>query len=124
MSVNQNNQIKRNIFENESFLTKSVNFVQGNPDKDISNKRYSNSSNKNISHSKEEKSEEIEKLNHIYISKEKEYNILLNQYKEILDTLNQKKDFLNKNKTKYQSLITNNNNMKIILLKLMKTKGE
>ena len=48
----------------------------------------------------------------------------MNQYKEILDSLNQKKDFLNKNKIKYQSLIINNNNMKKMLLTLMKNKVE
>ena len=124
MSVNQRNKIK-NISGKDSFLTNSVNFDQlRNYDIDISNKRYSNSSNKNNLNLNKEKIQEIEKLNNIYASKEREYNNLVIQYKEILDSLNQKKDFLNKNKIKYQSLIINNNNMKKMLLKLMKNKIE
>ena len=124
MSVNQRNKIK-NISGKDSFLTNSVNFDQlRNYDIDISNKRYSNSSNKNNLNLNKEKIQEIEKLNNIYASKEREYNNLVIQYKEILDSLNQKKDFLNKNKIKYQSLTINNNNMKKMLLKLMKNKIE
>ena len=124
MSVNQRNKIK-NISGKDTFLTNSVNFDQlRNYDIDISNKRYSNSSNKNNLNLNKEKIQEIEKLNNIYASKEREYNNLVIQYKEILDSLNQKKDFLNKNKIKYQSLIINNNNMKKMLLKLMKNKIE
>ena len=124
MSVNQRNKIK-NISGKDTFLTNSVNFDQlRNYDIDISNKRYSNSSNKNNLNLNKEKIQEIEKLNNIYATKEREYNNLVIQYKEILDSLNQKKDFLNKNKIKYQSLIINNNNMKKMLLKLMKNKIE
>ena len=46
------------------------------------------------------------------------------RYKEILECLNQKRGLLNRNKSKYQSLIINNNNMKTMLLKLMKIKEE
>ena len=124
MSVNQRNKIK-NISGKDTFFLIFVNFDQlRNYDIDISNKRYSNSSNKNNLNLNKEKIQEIEKLNNIYASKEREYNNLVIQYKEILDSLNQKKDFLNKNKIKYQSLIINNNNMKKMLLKLMKIKGE
>ena len=123
MSVNQKNQIRKNTSENVSVLTSSVNFVQLNShDINIGNKRYSNSSNKNNLYLNKEKYEEIENLNNIYNSKEKEYNNLVSQYKEILGSLNQKKDFLNENKSKYQSLIITNNNMKKILLKLIKIK--
>ena len=125
MSVNQKNQIRKNTSENVSSLTNSVNFTQlSSNDINIGNKRYSNSSNKNNLYLNKEKYEEIENLNNIYNSKEREYNNLVNQYKEILGSLNQKKDFLNENKSKYQSLIITNNNMKKILLKLMKIKGE
>ena len=125
MSVNQKNQIRKNTSENVSSLTNSVNFTQlSSNDINIGNKRYSNSSNKNNLYLNKEKYEEIENLNNIYNSKEKEYNNLVSQYKEILGSLNQKKDFLNENKSKYQSLIIKNNNMKKILLKLMKIKGE
>ncbi len=125
MSVNQKNQIRKNTSENVSSLTNSVNFTQlSSNDINIGNKRYSNSSNKNNLYLNKEKYEEIENLNNIYNSKEKEYNNLVSQYKEILGSLNQKKDFLNENKSKYQSLIITNNNMKKILLKLMKIKGE
>ena len=124
MSVNQKNKFKNNSGK-DSFLTNSVNFAQlRNYNIDISNKRYSNSTNKNNLNLNNEKVQEIEKLNNIYASKEREYNNLVNQYKEILDSLNQKKDFLNKNKIKYQSLIINNNNMKKMLLTLMKNKVE
>ena len=116
---------KWGVFFLNSFLTNSVNFDQlRNYDIDISNKRYSNSSNKNNLNLNKEKIQEIEKLNNIYSTKEREYNNLVIQYKEILDSLNQKKDFLNKNKIKYQSLTINNNNMKKMLLKLMKNKIE
>ena len=124
MSVNQKNKFKNNSGK-DNFLTNSVNFAQlRNYNIDISNKRYSNSTNKNNLNLNKEKVQEIEKLNNIYASKEREYNNLVNQYKEILDSLNQKKDFLNKNKIKYQSLIINNNNMKKMLLTLMKNKVE
>ena len=124
MSVNQKSKTKK-ISESDSFLLNSINFVQvKNKGNDGNNKRYSNSSNKNNSYMKKEKYEEFEKLNNIYASKENEYNTLLNQYKEILGSLNQKKDFLIKNKIKYQSLINNNNNMKIMLLKLIKIEEE
>ena len=114
------NEIKKDIS-----LTSSMNFVQlKNKEMDINNKRYFNNSNKNNLYINKGNSEEIEKLNIKYESKEKEYNDLLIQYKEILESLNQKKDLLNKNKKKFKSLIINNNNMKIMLLKLMKVKLE
>ena len=47
MSVNQKNKFKNNSGK-DSFLTNSVNFAQlRNYNIDISNKRYSNSTNKN-----------------------------------------------------------------------------
>ena len=111
--------------KNDISLTSSMNFVQiKNKEIDTNNKRYSNSSNKNNLYINKGNSEEIEKLNIKYESKEKEYNNLLKQYKEIFENLNHKKDLLNKNKTKYKNLIINNNNMKIMLLKLMKVKLE
>ena len=125
MSVNIRSQNRKTTSDtndtNTNPLTNSVQLRYF--DKNIHNKRYSNSSNKNNVYIGREEYEEIDKLNNIYMTKEREYNNLLSQYKEILDCLNQKKEFLYQNKSKYQSLITNNNNMKMILLKLMKIKG-
>ena len=125
MSVNIRSQNKKTTSDtndtNTNWLTNSVQLRYF--DKNINNKRYSNSSNKNNVYIGTEEYEEIDKLNNIYLTKEREYNNLLSQYKEIFDCLNQKKEFLYQNKSKYQSLIENNNNMKMILLKLMKIKG-
>ena len=125
MSVNQKMKSHLVFSENRINLANSVNFAEikySEAEKD--NKRYSNSSNKNNLYLDKEKYEDIEKLNKIYDTKEKEYNHLYNQYKEIIECLNQKRDLLNRNKSKYQSLIINNNNMKTMLLKLMKIKEE
>ena len=123
MLDNIRNQNRKTTIETNDSNTNSnsiknieLNYFNKNGNK----KRYSNSSNKNNINKKEERDDEIEKLNNIYLTKEREYNNLVNQYKEIVDCLNQKKEFLNQNKTKYQSIIANNNNMRIILLKLMK----
>ena len=125
MSVNIRTQNRKTTSDtndtNTNWLTNSVQLRYF--DKNINNKRYSNSSNKNNVYIGTEEYEEIDKLNNIYLTKEREYNNLLSQYKEIFDCLNQKKEFLYQNKSKYQSLIENNNNMKMILLKLMKIKG-
>ena len=125
MSVNIRSQNRKTTSDtndtNSNPLTNSVQLRYF--DTNINNKRYSNSSNKNNVYIGREEYEEIDKLNNIYMTKEREYNNLLSQYQEILDCLNQKKEFLYQNKSKYQSLITNNNNMKMILLKLMKIKG-
>ena len=125
MSVNIRSQNRKTTSDtndtNTNWLTNSVQLRYF--DKNINNKRYSNSSNKNNVYIGTEEYEEIDKLNNIYLTKEREYNNLLSQYKEIFDCLNQKKEFLYQNKSKYQSLIENNNNMKMILLKLMKIKG-
>ena len=122
MSVNQKNKIRKNTTDNANPIkhTEKQIFLN-NINKEKDNKRYSNSLNKDILYIKRE--DDIEKLNNIYNSKDKEYNILLNQYKEILILLNKKKEYLNQSKSKYQNLLINNNNMKIILLKLMKIKG-
>ena len=120
MSINIRSQNRKTTIETSDSNTNnnSINKIElryFNED-GSKNKRYSNSSNKN----NKEEFEKIEKLNDIYLTKEREYNNLVNQYKEIVDCLNQKKDFLNQNKRKYQSLIENNNNMRMILFKLMK----
>ena len=124
MSVNIRSQNRKPTKETNDTNSNSINSIQFRYfDKNINNKRYSNSSNRNNNYKQREEFEEIEKLNQIYSTKEREYNSLLEQYKEILVCLNQKKELLHQNKSKYQSLITNNNNMKMILLKLMKIKG-
>ena len=125
MSVNIRSQNRNTTTETKDFISNSINLIQVRYfDKDINNKRYSNSSNKNnIYETRGRDNEEIEKLNKIYLTKEREYNNLVSQYKEIFDCLYQKREFLNQNKSKYQYLITNNNNMKMILLKLKKIKG-
>ena len=125
MSVNTKNQNRKTTLETNDSNThsnsNSINSIQLRYfNKNINNKRYSNSSNKNNIHIGKEEDEEINKLNNIYLTKEREYNNLLNHYKEIVDCLNQKKEFLQQNKSKYQSLMINNNNMKILLLKLIK----
>ena len=125
MSVNTKNQNRKTTLETNDSNThsnsNSINSIQLRYfNKNINNKRYSNSSNKNNIHIGREEDEEINKLNNIYLTKEREYNNLLNHYKEIVDCLNQKKEFLQQNKSKYQSLMINNNNMKILLLKLIK----
>ena len=129
MSVNlksQNKEIITKVNElNTNYISKSINSIQLRYfNKNIKSKRYSNSSNKNNIHTEREEDEELDKLNNIYLTKEREYNNLVNHYKEIVDCLNQKKDFLEQNKSKYQSLIINNNNMKILLLKLIKLKPD
>lgn len=125
MSVNIRSQNKNTTTDSKNSISNSVNLIQVRYfDKNINNKRYSNSSNKNnIYEGRGREDEEIEKLNKIYLTKEREYNNLLSQYKEIFDCLYQKREFLNQNKSKYQTLITNNDNMKMILLKLLKIKG-
>ena len=125
MSVNIRSQNRNTTSDtNDTNTNPLINSVQLRYfDANINNKRYSNSSNKNNVYIGREEYEEIDKLNNIYLTKEREYNNLLSQYKEIFDCLNQKKEFLYQNKSKYQSLIENNNNMKMILLKLMKIKG-
>ena len=124
MSVNIRNPNRKPTIETNDTNTNSINSIQLRYfDKNINNKRYSNSSNRNNNYNQREEYEEIDKLNQIYSTKEREYNSLLEQYKEILVCLNQKRELLHQNKSKYQSLITNNNNMKMILLKLMKIKG-
>ena len=127
MSVNTKNQNRKTTLETSDSNThsnsnsNSINSIQLRYfNKNINNKRYSNSSNKNNIHIGREEDEEINKLNNIYLTKEREYNNLVNHYKEIVDCLNQKKEFLQQNKSKYQSLMINNNNMKILLLKLIK----
>ena len=125
MSVNTKNQNRKTTLETNDSNThsnsNSINSIQLRYfNKNINNKRYSNSSNKNNIHIGREEDEEINKLNNIYLTKEREYNNLVNHYKEIVDCLNQKKEFLQQNKSKYQSLMINNNNMKILLLKLIK----
>ena len=125
MSVNTKNQNRKTTLETNDSNThsnsNSINSIQLRYfNKNINNKRYSNSSNKNNIHIGKEEDEEINKLNNIYLTKEREYNNLVNHYKEIVDCLNQKKEFLQQNKSKYQSLMINNNNMKILLLKLIK----
>ena len=127
MSVNTKNQNRKTTLETNDSNThsnsnsNSINSIQLRYfNKNINNKRYSNSSNKNNIHIGREEDEEIKKLNNIYLTKEREYNNLVNHYKEIVDCLNQKKEFLQQNKSKYQSLMINNNNMKILLLKLIK----
>ena len=125
MSVNIRSQNRKTT--NDSNKNNDSNFIHSIVlryfDKSINNKRYSNSSKKNNIYIGKEEDDEIDKLNNIYLSKEREYNNLVSQYKEILDCLNQKKEFLYQNKSKYQTLLTNNNNMKMILLKLLKIKG-
>ena len=116
MSVNIKSQYKKITSETNYSNTNS----NSNSIKTINNKRYSNSSNKNNNHAGREEDEEINKLNNIYLTKDREYNNLFNHYKEIIDCLNQKKDVLQQTKAKYQSLIINNSNMKILLLKLIK----
>ena len=124
MSVNIRSQNRKPTKETNDTNTNSINSIQFSYfDKNINNKRYSNSLNRNKNYLQREEFEEIEKLNQIYSTKEREYNSLLEQYKEILVCLNQKRELLHQNKSKYQSLRTNNNNMKMILLKLMKIKG-
>ncbi len=121
MSVNTKNQNRKTTLETNDSNSNSINSIQLRYfNKNINNKRYSNSSNKNNIHIGREEDEEINKLNNIYLTKEREYNNLVNHYKEIVDCLNQKKEFLQQNKSKYQSLMINNNNMKILLLKLIK----
>ena len=118
-----NNNINTNINSNSN--SNSINSIQLRYfNANINNKRYSNSSNKNNMYLGREENEEIDKLNKIYEKKEKEYNNLLIQYREIVDCLNQKKEFLNENKSKYQSLRINNENMKAMLIKLMKIKSK
>ena len=125
MSVNIRSQNRNTTTETKNSINNSVNLIQVRYfDKNINNKRYSNSSNKNnIYEGRGREDEKIEKLNKIYLTKEREYNNLVSQYKEIFDCLYQKREFLNQNKSKYQTLITNNDNMKMILLKLLKIKG-
>ena len=122
---NKKNQSRKNTGEtNDSIITNSVNSIQLRYfNTNISSKRYSNSSKKNNMYVSREENEEIDKLNNIYLTKEREYNNLISQYKEIVDCLNQKKEFLNRNKLKYESLRRNNENMKWMLLKLMKIKS-
>ena len=121
MSVNTKNQNRKTTLETNDSNSNYINSIQLRYfNKNINNKRYSNSSNKNNIHIGREEDEEINKLNNIYLTKEREYNNLVNHYKEIVDCLNQKKEFLQQNKSKYQSLMINNNNMKILLLKLIK----
>ena len=129
MSVNIRSQNKETTSNNNELntnsISKSINSIQLRYfNKNINSKRYSNSSNKNNVHSEREEDEELDKLNNIYLTKEREYNNLVNHYKEIVDCLSQKKDFLEQNKSKYQSLIINNNNMKFLLLKLIKLKPD
>ena len=122
---NKKNQSRKNTGEtNDTNNANSINFIQLRIfDTNISSKRYSNSSKKNSMYAGREENEEIAKLNNIYLTKEREYNNLIRQYKEIADCLNQKKEFLNKNKLKYESIKRNNENMKWMLLKLMKIKS-
>ena len=120
---NKKNQSRKNTGETND-TNNSINFIQLRIfDTNISSKRYSNSSKKNSMYASREENEEIAKLNNIYLTKEREYNNLISQYKEIADCLNNKKKFLNKNKLKYKSIKRNNENMKWMLLKLMKIKN-
>ena len=89
----------------------------------INNRRYANSSNKNNVYLRKEENEEINALNKMYLTKEREYNNLMNQYNEIIKHLNQKNRDLDECKKKYNSLIINNKNMRMILFKLMKIKS-
>ena len=125
MSINLRSQNKKTTSETTyDSNTNSVNSVQLRYfSKNINNKRYANSSNKNNVYIRKEENEEINALNKTYVTKEKEYNNLVNQYKEILKHLNQKNKDLDECKNKYKSLIINNNNMRMILLKLMKIKS-
>ena len=122
---NKKNQSRKNTGETkDSINANSINSIQLRYfDTNISSKRYSNSSKKNNIYASREENEEIAKLNNVYLTKEREYNNLISQYKEIVDCLNQKKEFLNKNKLKYESIKRNKENMKWMLLKLMKIKS-
>ena len=89
-----------------------------------SNRRYYNSSNGlTIFGIMDDPTEDLENLKNIYSTQEREYNKLLNRYNQIIETLNQKRDMVDLQKKKYQSLRTNNNNMKSIILKLLKING-
>lgn len=124
MSINIRRQNRNTTSETNDSNADSINSIQLRYfDKDINNKRYSNSSNRNNVFKGKEENEEIDILNKIYSTKEREYNNLINQYKEILGNLNKKKEILYQNKSKCQSLIINNNNMRMVLLKLMKIKA-
>ena len=127
MSINIRSQNPKTTSEttyDTNPIANSINSIQLRYfNQNINSRRYANSSNKNNVYLRKEENEEINALNKMYLTKEREYNNLMNQYNEIIKHLNQKNKDLDECKKKYKSLIINNNNMRMILLKLMKIKS-
>ena len=71
---NKKNQSRKNTGEtNDTVNTNSINSIQLRYfNTNISSKRYSNSSKKNNMYASREENEEIDKLNNIYLTKERE----------------------------------------------------
>ena len=128
--MENNNNIRKIESSNIPIKTSYNSSSEGHQEisKSINSKRYSYSTNKDsvksqsFSSVKNDLYYNTNELKRLYEKKQKELSSIYKQYLEINDCCKQKYDVLLDNKMKYDSLKKNNNNMKLLVLKLMKIK--
>lgn len=67
---------------------------------------------------------ELNKLNQIYYNKKVELDDVKKEYKKVNENYYKKLENLNKNKEKYEILKQENNNLKLMIMNIMKIKNE